>query len=188
MAFNINDFKARGLPLGGARPALFDVQITFPPGVSVVASTSPILKLTCRAAQLPAATIGNIDVGYFGRMIKLAGDRTFADWTVTIMNDEDFLVRAAFEKWSNSINRLQSNFRDIGVENEAYKAEAVITQYGKTGFKTRQYTMSGLFPTAIDAIDLNWESQNQVETFGVTFSYDYWLPTIEGQNDYAAQA
>jgi hypothetical protein len=186
MSFDISTFKAGGLQQGGARPALFDVQLTFPAGVALDATTSPRLQLTCRASQLPAATVGSIDVGYFGRMIKVAGDRTFTDWNITVMNDEDFVVRAAFEKWSNSINNLQSNIRDINVSLESYKAEAIITQYGKTGFKIRQYRMVGAFPTAVDAIDLNWETQNQVETFGVTFAYDYWLPELEFKNSYRA--
>jgi hypothetical protein len=178
MAFNIESFKSEGLIFGGARPSLFDVQITFPTNVNIndAVSVSRRLSLTCRAAQLPAATVGSIDVGYFGRMIKVAGDRTFADWTITVINDEDFLVRSAMEKWSNYINKLVANQRDgLGVETD-YKANLTVKQYSKIGTIIRAYTVVGAFPTTIDAIDLNWETQNQIETFGVTFSYDYWRP------------
>ena len=174
MTFNINDFKTRGLTLGGARPALFEVQFT--PPISVDAASSQKFSFSCRGAQLPAAQIGAIDVGYFGRMIKLAGDRTFTDWSVTVMNDEDFLVRTMFEKWSNSINALVNNYRSA-TSREVYKCDMNVIQYAKTGFKIAEYSLVGAFPTTIDAIDLNWETQNQVETFGVTFSYDYWVPT-----------
>jgi hypothetical protein len=98
MAFNINDFRTNGLEFGGARPTLFQVQIT--PPVTGINTTDVSLKLTltCQATTIPASTVGSIDIGYFGRKIKLAGDRTFDDWSVTILNDEDFLVRDLFEK------------------------------------------------------------------------------------------
>jgi hypothetical protein len=190
MTFNINSFKTSGLTLGGARPSLFEIYLTLPKGVGAVSGSEEKFRFTCRAAQLPAATISSIDVGYFGRKIKVAGDRTFADWTVTVMNDEDFLVRAMFEKWSNSINRLESNVRDTvyqGNEN-SYKGAASVIQYGKTGDNIRSYDVVGMFPTSVDAIALDWDSQNQIETFAVTFAYDYWLPLVEGQNSYGQQA
>jgi T4-like virus tail tube protein gp19 len=179
MAFDISNFKSEGLAFGGARPALFDVGITLPTSIGNEAETK--INLTCRAAQLPAATVGSIDVGYFGRMIKIAGDRTFADWTITVMNDEDFVARVAFEKWSNYINMLELNVRQGGdvLETGTYKTDLDVRQFGKNGQIIRRYKIIGAFPTTIDAIDLNWETQNQIETFGVTFSYDYWYPSFE---------
>jgi hypothetical protein len=178
MAFNIENFKSGGLTLGGARPALFDVIIKMPTDIGDFAETK--INLTCRAAQLPAATVGSIDIGYFGRMIKVAGDRTFADWTITVMNDEDFVARAAFEAWSNYINQLQNNTRLAdSSEIATYKTDLEVRQYSKSGNMLRKYIVSGAFPTTVDAIDLNWETQNQIETFGVTFSYDYWYPSFD---------
>jgi len=186
MGFDISNFKSEGLQLGGARPALFDVEVRFPQAVNAdaggVASTK--VNLTCRAAQLPAATVGSIDIGYFGRMIKVAGDRTFADWTITVMNDEDFAARIAFEKWSNYINKLEANQRIDSSYEFAYKTDLIVNQYGKHGGIIRSYKIVGAFPTTIDAIDLNWETQNQIETFGVTFSYDYWVPERTTGDDY----
>lgn len=176
MAFDISNFKSEGLAYGGARPALFDVGISLPLDIGSQAETK--INLTCRAAQLPAATVGSIDVGYFGRMIKIAGDRTFADWTITVMNDEDFVARVAFEKWSNYINMLETNIRQSAdtQETNTYKTDLDVRQFGKNGQIIRRYKIIGAFPTTVDAIDLNWETQNQIETFGVTFSYDYWYP------------
>jgi T4-like virus tail tube protein gp19 len=188
--FNISTFKTRGLTLGGARPTLFEVYLTPPSGVGADAESADKFRFTCSAAQLPAAAIQAIDVGYFGRKIKVQGDRTFADWQVTIMNDEDFLVRSMFEKWSNALNRLESNIRDpnfSGDEN-SYKCDLSVIQYGKAGDVLRQYDIIGAFPTNIDGITLNWDSQNQIETFTVTFAYDYWLPAIEDANAYLADA
>ena len=188
--FNISTFKSRGLTLGGARPALFEVFLRIPTGVAADQSSADKFRFTCSAAQLPAASVGSIDVGYFGRKIKIAGDRTFQYWSVTIMNDEDFLVRSMFEKWSNSLNRLESNVRDTaysGNEN-SYKTDLSVIQYGKDGSLIRQYDIIGAFPTTVDAISLNWDSASQIETFGVTFSYDYWLPANETINSYASQA
>jgi len=175
--FNISTFKQQGLTFGGARPSQFEVYLSIPAFVAADTGSDTKFRFTARAAQLPAATVGSIDVGYFGRMIKLAGDRTFTDWTVTVMNDEDFLVRAMFEKWSNALNKLEANQRKAYNTENDYKATLNVIQYSKDGNVIRAYDIIGAFPTTVDAIDLNWETQNQVETFGVTFSYDYWLPS-----------
>jgi len=177
--FNISSFKNRGLALGGARPALFEVYMSQPAGLRGINQRSlDKFRFTCRAAAIPASTVSSVDIGYFGRKIKVSGDRTFTDWTVTVMNDEDFAVRSFFEKWSNSLNSLQSNIRDasyVGSES-LYKSELNVIQYGKAGDVIRAYDIIGAFPTSVDAITLDWDTTNQIETFNVTFAYDYWLP------------
>ena len=104
MAFNINEMRA-GLALGGARPTLFRVELTNPVN-NVADSIAPFL---IRATSLPASTINAIEIPYFGRKIKIAGDRTFDTWAVTVMNDEDFRIRHTMEQWHNQINPLQTN-------------------------------------------------------------------------------
>jgi len=188
--FNINEFKQNGLVAGGARPSLFKVLLTPPGKLGLQQNLSQQFSFVCRAAELPASEVASFDIPYFGRKVKLAGDRTFADWRVTVMNDEDFLVRSMFEKWSNSLNSLESNVRDVAYstnEND-YKADMDVIQYGKDGTPIRQYTILGAFPTSVDAITLNWDTTNQIETFQVTFAYDYWLPTLETANQYLPQA
>ena len=98
MAFNINQFKTNGLVLGGVRSSLFEVELTLPIQVGSQAVTNKIM-FTCRASSIPASTVGIIEVPYFGRKIKLSGDRTYDNWSVTIINDEDYSVRNAFEGW-----------------------------------------------------------------------------------------
>ncbi len=180
MAFNVNNFRANGLKLGGARPSLFEVTITPPSGVGQPGGVQRIPFLV-RAAQLPAMTVDPVEVPYFGRKIKLAGDRTFADWTVTVMNDEDFQLRSLFENWSNKINSIVGNVGSTPPN--AYKTTATVFQFGRTagnasgpGSIIRSYTFNGLFPTNIDAIALDWDTTNTIETFDVTFSYDWWEP------------
>lgn len=175
--FNISTFKSRGLTQGGVRPALFEVYLTIPTFVAADTGSDSKFRFTCRGAQLPAAQLGTVEVPYFGRTIKFAGDRTFADWTVTVMNDEDFLVRSMFEKWSNELNKLQANVRKAYQSENDYKATMNVIQYSKDGKVIRGYDIIGAYPSTVDAIDLNWETTNQIETFGVTFAYDYWLPT-----------
>ena len=180
MAFNIEEFRSKGLTGGGARPSLFEVEITNLP-LQVNTTISEKFKFTCSASEIPAATIGSIDVAYFGRQIKLAGDRTFADWTVTIQNDEDFAVRAMFEAWSNQINQLVANKQlpsTTGGNNGYKSASAFVTQYGRAGKDTilRAYEFVGIFPTSIGNMALDWDSTNRIQTFDVTFSYDYWIP------------
>lgn len=190
--FNISTFKSRGLQFGGARPALFEVYLTIPQGVGATAGSDDKFRFSCRGAQIPASTVASVDVGYFGRKIKVSGDRTFTDWSVSVLNDEDFLVRSMFEKWSNALNRLEANIRDpnFAFNENSYKSTMTVIQYSKDGSALRAYEIIGAFPTAVDGIDLNWDSTNQIETFNVTFAYDYWLPVaeLETVNSYLDQA
>jgi hypothetical protein len=188
--FNISNFKYQGVTFGGARPSLFEVYLSIPTFVAADTGSDTKFRFTCQAAQLPAATLSTIEVGYFGRKIKLAGDRTFADWTVQVMNDEDFLVRGMLEKWSNALNKMEANQRQAYVTENDYKATLNVIQYSKDGNVIRSYDIIGAFPSTVDAINLSWDQQNQLETFGVTFSYDYWLPTpgTELNNSYITDA
>lgn len=166
MAFSINEFKSQ-LVGGGARGALFQVQITNP----ILGAADFKIPFMVKAAAIPESTTGNIPVPYFGRIVKYAGDRTFQPWTVTIINDEDFAIRNAMEAWSNSINTHITNFRTAPVN---YKAQAQVTQYGKDGSVLREYTFEGLFPTQISTIELGWANQDAIEEFQVQFEYDLW--------------
>ena len=123
-----------------------------------------------QAASLPASNLGTIQVPYFGRFIKLAGDRVYDPWVVTVINDEDFLVRNALEEWSNKINRFEGNIRDL----KNYKSQAQVTQYAKTGEILRVYEFDGLYPSTISQIDLGWDINDSIELFQVEFQYDLW--------------
>ena len=170
MAFNINEFKSQ-LTGGGARPTLFQVQITNP----ILANADFKLPFMVKTAALPASTVGSYVVPYFGRQVKYAGDRTFEDWPVTIINDEDFAIRNAMEAWSNAINSHDSNTRALP---QNYKSNAIVTQYSKDGSALRTYVFEGLYPVSIDSIPLSWETVDTIEEFGVTFQYDLWR--VEG--------
>jgi len=175
MAFNINEFRKQGLASGGVRPSLFEVVIS--PGIGEDTATLTKFTFTCEASEIPDATIGSVLVNYFGRQIKLAGDRTYQDWNVTVINDEDFTVRNMFEAWSNQMNQFVGNLK-LSKNNSYKNGSAIVTQYGKSGDKLRSYEFVGIFPTVISNIGLNWGEQNQIQRFGVTFSYDYWVPLV----------
>ena len=186
MAFNIDNFVNNGLRHGGARPTLFDVVVTFPTALQGVPSgAAEKLRFTARATSIPASSVASVDVPYFGRNIKVAGDRTFADWSVTIMNDEDYSVRNAMEAWHNNVNTIVSN-RRIVADNPrgGYKGTATVRQYSKRGTQggdndfIKAYTFVNIFPVVVDEMGLDWEAQNQIQTFGVTFAYDYWVPLM----------
>lgn len=173
MAFNVNEIRSQ-LSLGGARNSLFQVTIQNP------ANGAADIKIPflVRAAQIPASTLGLIEVPYFGRKIRMAGDRTFADWTVTVINDEDFAIRNALEQWSNQIQSHQGNLRQFGSASpSAYKAQAQVTQFSKTGNAIRTYTFNGIFPTEISPIEMDWNATDTIEEFTVTFQYDWWEVT-----------
>jgi len=168
--FNINDIKSQ-LVGGGARQSLFSVQFNNP--ANGIANVK--VPFMVKASSIPEARLGNIQVPYFGRKINLAGDRTFAEWSVTVINDEDFLIRNAMEQWSNKINSFQGNLRTFGTSSPlAYKSDAIVTQYGKTGNTIRQYTFHGIYPADVSAIELDWNTNDQIEDFRVTFMYDWW--------------
>jgi hypothetical protein len=170
--FNVSSFRANGLRQGGARPTQFEVYI-FPPFGS---NASKNVQFLCRATQIPPAPIDPIPVPYFGRKIKIAGDREFPDWTVTILNDEDFAVRVMMESWSNRINTMVSNVMDPAMFPMVYKSTAKVLQYGKRGDVIRAYDFHGIFPVNVDAIPLDWDQTNTIEQFDVTFAYDFWTP------------
>lgn len=177
MAFNVNDIRAN-LALDGARPTQFMVEITNP-FEGLTALKSPVLV---KAASIPASNMSPIEVPYFGRPIKLAGDRTYDNWGVQIINDEDFVLRDAFEQWHWAINSPEGNLRaNPGL---GYKSQAIVSQFGKTGSIIRRYRFDGIFPTQVGEIGLNWGAVNQVEEFGVTFAVDKWVtlpgPTGDG--------
>lgn len=177
-SFNVNEFKSN-LQFGGARPTLFQVQLTAPPQIGTGLDLQRVPFLV-RTANLPAATLGLIQIPYFGRNVKMAGDRTFDAWTVTVINDEDFKIRNALETWSNAINQFRGNTRLNTAANLGYKANATVTQYSKTGDTLRVYTFEGLYPASVGAIDLNWGAQDQIEEFQVQFEYDNWVVADAG--------
>ena len=171
MAFNINEFKSQ-LVGGGARSNLFQVQLLNP----VDPSADFKIPFMVKASSLPASTITSIDtVNYFGRQVKYAGSRTFAEWGVTVINDEDFLVRNSMEAWMNSIATHDTNLRGLPQD---YKSNALITQYSKNGEPLRTYKFEGLFPTNVAAQTMDWDTDG-IQTFDVTFSYDLWM--VEGK-------
>ena len=161
MAFNIDTFKGQ-IPGGGARPTLFFVELT-----GAEYSQVPFMA---KAASLPASTLGTIELSYFGRKVKVAGDRTYAEWSITIINDEDMLIRKGLENWHSKVNHASSNLRSM----TDYKEDAQVHQMGKTGNKIRTYNFVGLWPSEIGAIELAWDTNDAVEEYTVTLQYDYW--------------
>jgi hypothetical protein len=168
MAFNINAFKSLVSTTDFARPSLFQVFISTPPGVAPLIPFSPFLV---RSASLPASQVGQIPIAYGGRTIKIAGERTYGDWSTTVMNDEGFIVRNAVENWIEIINNRISNFRAFPNE---YKVDLTVTQYSKKGPPLKLIKLVGCFPTAVSEIALDWGQADAIEEYSITWSYDYW--------------
>jgi hypothetical protein len=173
MAFTINDFRAK-LQYGGARQNLFEVRMPFP-AVSQGTANTELFSFMCKAASLPAEQVGVIPVPYFGRQIKVPGDRTFPEWQITVINDEDFKLRNTFEYWSNAINGHTSNLRNPAARFTAgYMVNASVLQYNKVGDVIKEYDMIGVWPSAVAEIALGWDSNDQIEDFQVTLEYQWW--------------
>ena len=176
---NITEFRSR-LTGGGARANLFEIEIAFPDDLGIdfnlVTDKVPFLV---KAAEIPASNLGNIPVPYRGRVLPVAGDRTFDPWTVTIINDTDFVIRDAMEKWSNSINDLQTAQGTISPE--VYQRSAQVKQLSREGTNPgdpekllRQYNFEGIYPNTVSSIPLDFGATDQIEEFQVTFNYLFY--------------
>ena len=168
---NINEFKSR-LKGGGARANQFKVTMPFP-GYSSVGGETSDLSFLCTATAIPGQDIPMVTVNYRGRQLKLAGDsRTFGNWTMSVLNDTDFKIYRAFERWMNGINNITDN---EGLTNpNDYQVDGFIDHLDRNGATLKTYTYRGLFPTALDDIALDYGTNNAIETFGVTFTYQYF--------------
>lgn len=130
------------------------------------------LEFMCKAAQIPASTLGVIEVPYQGRKIKLPGDRTYAEWTITVMNSTEWNVREYFEDWSNKINNPELN-RGVPIIN-AIKEDAQVEQLDVAGLVIARYELSGCWPSEVSPIELGWETTDTAEEFTVTLAFDYF--------------
>ena len=173
MAFNVNEFRSQMVG-DGARPNLFEVSMPFP-AFALPGNAQTKLTFLCKTAQLPGSTVNTVPVQYFGRELKFAGNRTFTDWTISVINDEDFVVRNAFERWMNGMNSHATNVRSpAALTPNGYTVDAGVTQFGKGGNTLKKYKFIGVFPTDLSPIDVDWGSNDTIEEFTVTLSYQWW--------------
>jgi hypothetical protein len=174
MAFNVTEFRAN-LVGDGARPNLFQVNMTFPTFANDSVGAGQSLSFLAKAAQLPGSTLGTVPMFYFGRELKFVGNRSFADWTITIINDENFKVRKALESWMNGINSHAGNLRaGAAASPTGYSSDAVVNQYDKAGNIIKSYKFVGAFPVDLSPIDLDWQSNDTIEEFTLTLAYQWW--------------
>ena len=197
MTLRIDDFKGQ-LPGGGARPNLFRVEGGFPSPVSgllaevggaaagaqgrvsggavgnALGGGGPQNKVRflCKGASLPGMTIEPIEVPFRGRVLKVPGDRTFEPWELTIINDTDFALRDAFEKWNHLINSMEGNTGTVSLQE--LQQTWTVTQLGKDGEELKKYEIVGCWPSTLGAIELNYESTGAIEEFPVTLEYQYF--------------
>lgn len=179
MAFNISNFR-NAMEFDGQRPNLFEVSISNAAGDAFKGKS---LEFFAKATSIPGATIGQVIVPYFGREVKFAGNRTFAEWTLTVINDETFAIRGNMENWMNALNTHETNVRNTGGSgSSSYVTNATVKQFGKTGTGniTAQYQFKNIFPTDISEITLDWGDNDTIEEFTVTFAYDFWTRTAVG--------
>ncbi len=187
---NISQFKSK-LIGGGARPNLFEVELTTLPPNVVSNWDADIFQFMCKAASLPAQNIANIDIPFRGRIFKVAGDRTIDTWTITVINDEDFRFRNAFENWTQQIANLDDNMGTT--DPSAYMVDAKVYQLGRGSEKSSQnnggsenvvlkeYEFQNIFPTNVSAIDLSYDTGDTIEEFTVEFQVQSLKLTGAGQ-------
>ena len=164
----VDDFKSK-LRGGGARPNLFKATINFP---AYADGDAELTSFLCETAQLPGSNMGTIIVPFRGRQLNMAGDRTFAEWTVSIINDTDFAVRNSMERWMNGMNAHSAN---TGLASPvAYEADLKIEQLDRAGASVKEYIFRGAFPTDLGAIDVSYATNDEIERFTCTFQYQYF--------------
>jgi len=187
----IDKFKSR-LTGGIARPNLFEVVLAFPDGTvdESVSDIDPKSRFLVKAAALPASNIAPISVPFRGRQLKIAGDRTFDEWTITVINDTDFAIRGSFERWMNSMSKVSDNAGNINPED--YTKDAYVYQLGRAGVDAgsqssqanmpilRTYKFYSVFPTNVSQIDLSYDSSDAVEEFTVTLQVQWWEADGQG--------
>jgi hypothetical protein len=163
MATSIHEFQSRFK--GGVRPNLFVCRIDPPTG------TLPGFEFHCKGTSMPASQVGNIDVPYHGRQLKVPGDRTFADWTATVFNDSGMIIRGYFEEWMASMQSHEENTSSLKFP----YGSGQVTQLSRDGSDMRTYIISSMYPTEVAAIDLAWDSNDAVEEYAVTFAVNHWF-------------
>jgi hypothetical protein len=172
MPFSINTFRSNALNNAGARANLFDVTMT---GAPIAGLNASEFTFACKAAQIPSSTVGVVEVPYFGRVVKVPGNKTFENWTVTIINDEDFNIRNAMEKWITAMGTHEGNVATISAGDGTLYGQATVNQYAKAGGTVLEaYNFVNIFPINVAAIDLGWGENDTIEEFTVEFAYDYW--------------
>ena len=181
---SIVDFRSK-LTGGGARSNLFEVSIEYPTNMGLDTSSDGAKatgEFLIKAAEIPASNLGNIPVPFRGRVLPVAGDRTFDPWTVTVINDEFFTVRDAMEKWSNFINDIQTSQGEVNPEN--YQTSATVKQLSRNGGNNpgdievlREYRFEGIYPNVVSSIPLDYGATDQIEEFQVTFNYLFYSVT-----------
>jgi hypothetical protein len=166
----ITDFKSK-LTGGGARANLFEVVLSFPDAAQPSQAVLDKSRFLVKSANLPASNVTPISVPFRGRELKVAGDRTFDTWSITVINDTDFSIRSAFERWMNVINRVSDN---TGLTDPAtYQSDAFVYQLDRNGGTLRTYHMYDLFPTQVSAIELSYDAQG-IEEFSVELQVLWW--------------
>lgn len=167
----VDDFKSK-LTGGGARANMFKVICNFP---GYAQGDVELTSFLCKGAQLPSSVIAPITIPFRGRQLQIAGDRTFEPLTLTVINDVEFSVRNAFERWMNGINEHQNN---TGLTDPtAYQADMTVQQLAKDGTVVKSYDFRGTFPTNLGAIDLSYDSEITIEEFTVELQVQYWEAT-----------
>ena len=166
----IDDFKSK-LQGGGARPNLFKVTVNFPTAIPTDGDAE-LTSFLCRAAQLPGSTIPPMPVPFRGRVLNMAGDRTFEPWTVTCMNDTNFVIRDSMERWMNGINAHSLNTGEVNPVN--YQADLKVDHLDKDEKVLKTYNFIAAFPTALSPIELAYDANDQIEEFTIEWTYQYW--------------
>ena len=169
----------------GIKPNMFAVDINFPAGGDFGATDKNLTNILCKSAALPGSNLGVIEVPFRGRTVKIAGDRTFDTWTATFFADSNMEIRGLFEDWANSINSHEGNTAERFLPNQGttgYMADLFVSQLEKDdqvgGSVIRTYQLHHCFPTNVSAIELAYDSNDQISEFTVEWQYSFFTAGV----------
>lgn len=177
--FNVNGFKT-ALVNGGARPNQFQVILTGPPGSpGLIDPDSPYL---ISVAELPGQTINPAIVQYRGREVKFAGDRVYAPWTITVLNDTDFKLRKGIERWMDFIEGYTTKVGQL--DPGLYQADFTVEQLDRNGEVLKRYRLESAFPVDLSPIALDFGANDQISTFTCTWQYQAFVPVDPNSGEF----
>lgn len=182
--FHLKNFMS--IVRDGARPNQFYVDLSLPSALIGAIPNASLaenrMKFYIKATSIPVMSTGRVEMNFRGGQFKVAGDKTFGDWTFTVINDTDFLIRDAFERWNDLI--VGNVDRDSAVEDDpmAYMSNGTVAQLSRNGNTLKQYLMTGCWPSEIGDIPLSMDSNDQIEEFTVTMAYQWWESSTSRNN------
>ena len=172
---NVSEFKSNFD--GGSRSNRFLIS------GDIGAGGGSINEIVVKAGSMPAVTLGILRVPFRGRVVKIPGDRTYEEWTFTVMDgfNEDSEWRNSFVGWNAEFNLHEQNVpgsfgsgAGIDLDSSDLFKTWTVTQLGLDGSEQRTVSMNKCWPVVVSELALSYDNADTISEYTVTMAYD-WL-------------